>query len=72
MKYHGRIESNWRVFVLEENFKHLTTLYEYLSAKFDQLFEQFKDTNETIADLIKLPKVMQIEINSNQTWLLKQ
>ena len=72
MKYHGRIESNWRDFVLEENFKHLTTLYEYLSAKFDQLFEQSKDTNETIADFIKLPKVMQIEINSNKTWLLKQ
>ena len=71
MKYHGRIESNWRVFVLQENFKHLTTLYEYLSVKYHQLFEQSKETNETIAGLIKSLKVMQIEITSNMEMALK-
>ena len=56
---------------MEENFKHLTILYEYLSAKYDQLFEQSKDTNDTIADFIKSPNVMQIEINSNKDMVLK-
>ena len=71
MKYHGGIESNWRVFVLQENFKHLTTLYEYLSFKYDQPFEQSKYTNETIAGLIKSLKVIQIEITSNKDMALK-
>ena len=60
-----------KLVVLEENFKHLTTLYEYLSAKYDQLLEQSKDTNETITGLIKSTKVMQEEINSNKDMAFK-
>ena len=56
---------------MQENFKHLTTLYEYLSFKYDQPFEQSKYTNETIAGLIKSLKVIQIEITSNKDMALK-
>ena len=45
--------------VLEENFKQLTTSFEYLSAKYDHLLEQCKDTNEKIAGLIKSTKTLQ-------------
>ena len=60
-----------KLVVLEKNFKHLTTSNEYLSAKYDQLLEQSKDTNEKIAGLIKSPKVMQAEINSNKDMAFK-
>ena len=58
--------------VLEENFKQLTTSFEYLSAKYDHLLEQsIKYTNEKIAGLIKSTKTMQAEINSNKDMALK-
>ena len=56
--------------VLEENFKQLTTSFD-LSAKYDHLLEQSKDTNEKIAGLIKSTKTMQAEINSNKDMALK-
>ena len=57
--------------VLEENFKQLTASFEYLSAKYDHLLEQSKDTNEKIVGLIKSTKTMQAEINSNKDMALK-
>lgn len=60
-----------KLVMLEENFKQLTASYEYLSAKYDQLLEQSKGTNEKIIGLIKSTKTMQSEINSNKDMALK-
>ena len=60
-----------KLVMLEENFKQLTASYEYLSAKYDQLLEQSKGTNEKIVGLIKSTKIMQSEINSNKDMALK-
>ena len=57
-----------KLVVLGENFKRLTTSQEYISAKYDQLLEQSKDTN---AGLIKWAKAIQAKINSNKDMTIK-
>ena len=60
-----------KLVVLEEKFEQLTNSYEFLSAKYNELLEQSKVTNEKITGLLKSTKTMQAEINSNKNMALK-
>ena len=60
-----------KLVVVEEKFEQLTNLYEFLSAKYNELLEQSKVTNEKITGLLKSTKTMQAEINSNKNMALK-
>ena len=60
-----------KLVVLEEKFEQLTNSYEFLSAKYNELLEQSKVTNEKITGLLKSTKTMQVEINSNKNMALK-
>ena len=45
-----------KLVVLEEKYEQLTNLYEFLSAKYNELLEQSKVTNEKITGLFKSMK----------------
>ena len=60
-----------KLVVLEEKFEQLTSSYDFLSAKYNELLEQSKVTNEKITGLLKSTKTMQAEINSNKNMALK-
>ena len=55
-----------RLAAMEGNLKQLTTSFEFLSTKYDQLLEQSKTANEKITGLTKTSKTFQSDIKSNK------
>ena len=56
---------------VEGNLKQLTTSLEFLSSKYDQLFEHSKTTNEKITGLTKTTRTIQADIKINRDMTLE-